>query len=95
MAAFAVLLTSLWMLWVLLGWLVTAFFAGHVAGVKGGCGGCWFLWGVLFGPLALLATLGLPDRKLRQEVVRLREAVSDAAVAYPQIAERAEPMYAD
>src|SRR5699024_1917653 len=29
---------------------------------KGRCGLCWLAWGLLFGPLALLAAAGLPNK---------------------------------
>lgn len=47
-------------LWVPLAWVAAAGFAGHVAGEKGRCSACWFFWGILFGPLSLIAAVGLP-----------------------------------
>ncbi|ROT45001.1 hypothetical protein CHR62_09120 [Pusillimonas sp. NJUB218] len=49
--------------WLLIGWLACGLFAGYVASEKNRCGICWFLWGVLFGPVALLASAGLPMRR--------------------------------
>lgn len=46
--------------WALMAWLASAFFAGHVAAEKGRWGFIWFVWGVIVGPLALIATVGLP-----------------------------------
>lgn len=50
-------------LWLLLAWLACGFFSGHLAGEKNRCGLCWFLLGVAFGPLALIAAAGLPDNR--------------------------------
>lgn len=52
-------LTSVWMI---LAWLACAAFCGHLAEEKRYCWPCWFILGLLFGPLALLAAAGLPDR---------------------------------
>lgn len=52
------LLGSYW----LLAWFACAAFASHVASEKERCAVCWFLWGLGFGPMALLATVGLPDK---------------------------------
>lgn len=49
-------------MWGLLGWVACAAFAGHLAGEKGRCGFCWFVLGVVFGPLALIAAVGLPAK---------------------------------
>ena len=46
-------------------------FASTIAGGKGHGGCSWFLGGLLFGPLALIATLGLRDRKLDWDTQRL------------------------
>lgn len=42
-------------------WFACGALSSHVASQKDRCGVCWFVWGALFGPLALLATVGLPD----------------------------------
>ncbi len=47
-------------MWVLAAWIACAAFAGHVAGEKNRCGICWFFWGILFGPISLIAAAGLP-----------------------------------
>ncbi|OZI79885.1 hypothetical protein [Bordetella genomosp. 2] len=52
---------TFWALWLPLAWFAAAAFAAHLASEKNRCGACWFLWGVLFGPLALIATAGLPS----------------------------------
>lgn len=65
--------------------IVCAGYTGQVAGAKGYDAGTWALGGFLFGPLALLASLGLPDRKLRRYVRLLAEhqgaVIEDAATA--------------
>ncbi len=44
-------------------WVFTAWMSGHVAEQKGAPFRRFMLWGLLFGPLALLAAVGLPDRR--------------------------------
>lgn len=44
-----------------LAWVACGAFSSHVASEKERCGACWFVWGILFGPLALVAVVGLPD----------------------------------
>lgn len=74
-------------------WLACAFLAHHIANAKGLCGACWFLWGVLLGPLALFATMGMPDLYTQREIVQVRYAIEDATA--PETPEpkaaRAEP----
>jgi hypothetical protein len=47
-------------LWGLATWLAMAIFAGYVASQKGRCTWCWFVWGLVFGPVSLIASAGLP-----------------------------------
>lgn len=49
-------------LWGVFAWLACGFFAGHLGDEKGRCGLCWLVLGLLFGPLALLAAVGLPSK---------------------------------
>lgn len=58
-------------LWFVFAWLACGALSAHVAAEKDRCGPCWFIWGVLFGPMALLATVGLPSRD-RQHVTHMR-----------------------
>ena len=53
--------------------VVCASFSSNVAYSKGHVAGSWFLGGLLFGPLALLAAVGLPDLKLRRYLRLLAE----------------------
>ena len=48
--------------WALMSWLACAFLAAFVASEKYRCTTCWFVVGLLFGPVGLLAVVGLPDR---------------------------------
>ena len=61
-------------------WILCGFFASTIAGGKG-YGGCsWSLGGILFGPLALIATLGLRDRKrdwATQRLINTQEEMLD------------------
>ena len=47
-------------------WIVCAVYSAVLAGAKGYSDGWWLWWGVLFGPLTFLATMGLPDRRGEQ-----------------------------
>jgi len=47
-------------LWSVAAWGACACFAAYLASQKGRCGLCWFVWGLIFGPLALITTVGLP-----------------------------------
>jgi hypothetical protein len=53
--------------------VVCAVFCSKIANSKGWDGNDWALCGFLFGPLALLAACGLPDKKLRNYVRALAE----------------------
>ena len=44
-------------------WILCGLFASSIAGGKGHNGCMWFLGGILFGPLALLAAVGLNNIK--------------------------------
>lgn len=65
-------------MWTFLAWLVCAFFAGHIATEKGRWGFLWFLWGLVLGPLALIAAVGLPDKKLLAAVLAVQGSTGDA-----------------
>ncbi len=58
-------------MWGFAAWLACAFFAGHITAEKNRCGFCWFCWGLLFGPISLIASVGLPMRQLASLPVRL------------------------
>ena len=49
-------------------WFFSAFFCGEVASQKGYSGIAWFIGGLFFGFIALIAAAGLPDRKLRKYI---------------------------
>ena len=49
-------------------WLSAGFYSGEVANEKGYSGAAWFLGGLFFGFIALIAAAGLPDRKLRKYI---------------------------
>ena len=53
--------------------VVCASFSSNVAHSKGHVAAPWFLCGLLFGPLALIAAVGLPDLKLRRYLRLLAE----------------------
>lgn len=54
-------------------WILCGLFASSIAGGKGHNGCMWFLGGILFGPLALLAAVGLNDIKSQRTQDELLE----------------------
>jgi uncharacterized membrane-anchored protein YitT (DUF2179 family) len=52
----------------LLAGLIMGLFASIVASEKGYSGGVWFTLGFFFSLIALFASMGLPDKKLRPQV---------------------------
>lgn len=58
-------------------WLLAAVvcgcFTSAVADSKGHYSTAWFFGGLVFGPVALLASLGLPDLKIRGYIRRIAE----------------------
>ncbi|MBF6616651.1 MAG: hypothetical protein ITG07_08000 [Candidimonas sp.] len=55
-------LLAAYVMWWPIAWLACAIFSWVVAREKQYNGFAWFLLGVLFGPVTLIATAGLPDR---------------------------------
>jgi len=58
-------LELIWLTVIFLG-LVCALLSSNIANSKGWEGSSWGIAGFLLGPLALLAVVGLPDKKLRK-----------------------------
>ena len=54
-------------------WVPTAFFTANVAAQKECNAILWFIGGFLFGPLALIAIAGMPDRRARKFLRRIAE----------------------
>ena len=54
-------------------WILCGLFASSIAGGKGHNGCMWFIGGILFGPLALLAAVGLNDIKSQRTQDELLE----------------------
>ena len=54
-------------------WILCGLFASSLAGGKGHNGCMWFIGGILFGPLALLAAVGLNDIKSQRTQDELLE----------------------
>lgn len=63
-------------------WLPIAFFTSTVAGEKGFPRSNWWVGGLFFGPIALLAAVGLPDRK--KQYVKVREDEPPELVKIPE-----------
>jgi hypothetical protein len=55
-------------------WILCGVLSAMVAGGKDHDAISWFFGGILFGPLALLATLGLGNRKTANQQAQLLEA---------------------
>ena len=62
-------------------WLPAGFYAGEVAHQKGYSGAAWFIGGLFFGFIALIAVAGLPDRKLRKYIRLIGEKQNAIEVA--------------
>ena len=54
-------------------WIPCGIYTAVVAGEKGHVGINWFFGGLVFGPIALIAAVGLGDNKLRNSVRHLRD----------------------
>lgn len=55
--------------WALLSWAACACLSAYVASTKGHSAFWWFLWGLVFGPLGLIAAAGLGPAVQRVRVV--------------------------
>lgn len=62
-------------------WILCGVFAATIAKGKGHVGCSWFLGGILFGPIALIATLGLRDRKRDWDAKRLIDTQIDVSAS--------------
>lgn len=56
-------------IWALLSWAACACLSAYVASTKGHSAFWWFLWGLVFGPLGLIAAAGLGPVVQRVRVV--------------------------
>ena len=54
-------------------WIPTASYTANVAGQKEYNSILWFIGGLFFGPLALIAIAGMPDRRARKYLRRIAE----------------------
>ena len=59
-----------------LSWIATALLTAIVAADKNHSGAAWGFAGLLFGPIALIATVGLTDRRQHQLLRRIADALS-------------------
>ena len=55
-------------------WIPCGIFCGAIAEDKGHGGISWFLGGLFFGPLALIAVVGASDRKMRRYIRLMAES---------------------
>ncbi|MFC2134968.1 zinc ribbon domain-containing protein [Bacteroidota bacterium] len=60
--------------WIILGFVlvVSAVYSGFLASQKGFNSLAWFIGGLFFGPFALIAAAGLPDRGVKERVTRTK-----------------------
>ena len=54
-------LNALIFLWIVAGWMAVALYTAKVASAKGYRFGWWFVGGLVFSVVALIAAAGLPD----------------------------------
>ena len=74
-------------------WIAIAFYCGAVAGDKGHEGMNWFWGGLLFGPFALLAVVGLSDRKhCRLLYLLAEERGIDTAISVQSVSTQARDL---
>ena len=69
----------LFILPLLITWIASAFFCASVAQAKGYKYSSWFIAGFFFGFFGLIASAGLPDKKLRKYILQIglkQEAIS-------------------
>ena len=58
-------------------WLPLGFFSNTVANSKGYSGIAWFFGGVLFGPIALISIVGMPDKTSKKYLKVIAEILDD------------------
>ena len=58
-------------------WLPLGFFSNTVANSKGYSGIAWFFGGVLFGPIALISIVGMPDKTSTKYLKVIAEILDD------------------
>ena len=58
-------------------WVSSAFFTVTVATQKDCNGFLWFIGGLIFGPLALNAACGMPDKRSRKYLRRIAERLDE------------------
>ena len=63
-------------------WIVTAILCGFVAEDKKHSALAWGFAGLLFGPIALIATIGLADRHQHQLLRKIADALSSEPSAF-------------
>ncbi len=61
---------------IIVGWIVTAICCAIVAEDKKHSGAAWGFAGLLFGPIALIAAVGLADRRQHQLLRRIADTLS-------------------
>ncbi len=56
-------LNALIFLWIVAGWMAVGFYTATVASAKGYRFGWWWIGGLAFSVVALVAAAGMPDRR--------------------------------
>ncbi len=72
--------------------IVFASYTQSVAGAKGHDGTAWGVGGFLFGPVALLASLGLPDLKTRKYLRLIAEKQGADLSGEPEVEQEIESL---
>ena len=74
---------------IIVGWIVTAICCAIVAEDKKHSGAAWGFAGLLFGPIALIAAVGLADRRQHQLLRRIADTLSgdtsNDAISNPEL----------
>jgi len=76
-------------------WLPLGFFSNTVANSKGYSGIAWFFGGVLFGPIALISIVGMPDKTSKKYLKVIAEILDDWEANHNGYGEMLEEMEYD
>ncbi len=64
-------------------WIPIVFFTTTIANSKDYNGLTWFIGGFLFGPIALISIVGMPDKKLKKYLRVITEILDEMSSEQP------------
>ena len=64
-------------------WIPIVFFTTTIANNKDYNGLTWFIGGFLFGPIALISIVGMPDKKLKKYLRVITEILDEMSSEQP------------